>query len=191
MTFIKKLNYTADHTKMFDDLSYLLSIQNWPAEDFVKKTSGNQLGIKHRLGAEDIWTDGQGSLINRQTGEVLGKESDFTEYNPHLPEYTKLILENLASLENVKFGRIRYMRLMPKTGLSIHSDSEQRYHYVLETNPYALFGNYTGDYPSVANCYHIPADGHFYKVDTRQKHFVYNGGWEPRIHLVITEQNNV
>ncbi len=94
MSFITKLNYTADHKQMFNDLEYLLSIRTWPSEDFVKKTSGNQLGIKHRQLAEDIWTDGQGSLINRETGEVLGKESDFTEYNPHLPEYTKSILEN-------------------------------------------------------------------------------------------------
>ncbi len=187
MSFITKLNYTADHKQMFNDLEYLLSIRTWPSEDFVKKTSGNQLGIKHRQLAEDIWTDGQGSLINRETGEVLGKESDFTEYNPHLPEYTKSILENLSKVEGVKFGRIRYMRLMPKSGLSIHADSEQRYHFVLDTNPYALFGHYTGNDPQVASCYHIPADGHFYKVDTTQSHFVYNGGWEPRIHLVITE----
>jgi hypothetical protein len=38
-----------------------------------------------------------------------------------------------------------------------------------------------------AKCYHIPADGYFYKVDTTKDHFVYNGGWEPRIHLVICE----
>ncbi len=36
-----------------------------------------------------------------------------------------------------------------------------------------------------AKCYNIPADGSFYRVDTTKEHFVYNGGWEPRIHLVI------
>lgn len=190
MSFITKLNFTADKEKMSADLQYLLSVRPWP-EHVFKKTPGNQLGITHRPNADDVWTDGQGSLVDRLTGEVLAKESDFTEYNPHLPDYTKSILEKLATFENIKFGRIRYMRLMPKSGLSIHSDNEKRYHYVLETNPHALFGHYTGEEPTVANCYHIPADGHFYKVDTTQTHFVYNGGWEPRIHLVITEQNNV
>lgn len=187
MNFIKQLDFTANLNQMSDDLDYLLKIKPWPVEDFVKKSSGNQLGIKHRPGATDFWMDGDGSLINRQTGEVLGRELDFTEYNPNLPAYTRLMIEELSQRENVKFGRIRYMRLMPKSGLSIHADSEQRYHFVLKTNPHALFGHYTGDQPVVANCYHIPSDGHFYKVDTTVPHFVYNGGWEPRIHLVIAE----
>jgi hypothetical protein len=77
------------------------------------------------------------------------------------------------------------MRLMPKTGLSIHADVEQRYHFVLNTSPAALFGEYIGDADLAAKCYHLPEDGHFYHVDTTKPHFVYNGGWEPRIHLVI------
>jgi hypothetical protein len=77
------------------------------------------------------------------------------------------------------------MRLMPKTGLSVHADFECRYHYVLETNKYAYFGEAVNDNELSAKCYNIPADGSFYRVDTTKEHFVYNGGWEPRIHLVI------
>ena len=76
------------------------------------------------------------------------------------------------------------MLLEPKKGLSIHKDFDFRYHLVLNTNANALFGEtMQGDVKAV--CYHIPADGHVYKVDTTREHFVYNGGWEDRIHLVI------
>ena len=36
-----------------------------------------------------------------------------------------------------------------------------------------------------ANCYHLPMDGQWYKVDTTKTHWVYNGGDSPRIHLVV------
>ena len=185
MNFITKLEHTADHGKMIADLETILALRSWPSEDFVKKSSGNQIGITHRPGAKDQWLDADGSLVNRATGEVLALEKDFSEFNDLLPEYTRKILEDLKLKENATFGRIRYMRLMPKTGLSIHADVEQRYHYVIKTTPAALFGEYVGQEDLAAKCYHIPADGHFYHVDTTKPHFVYNGGWEPRIHLVI------
>jgi len=185
MNFITKLDYLADHARMLEDLETILKLRPWPSEDFVRRSSGNQLGITHRPGATDQWLDADGSLINRQTGEILGYEADFSEFNEQLPEYTRTVLEGLKTDQNTQFGRIRYMRLMPKTGLSIHADVEQRYHFVLKTSPTALFGEYIGDADLAAKCYHLPEDGHFYHVDTTKPHFVYNGGWEPRIHLVI------
>jgi uncharacterized RmlC-like cupin family protein len=77
------------------------------------------------------------------------------------------------------------MRLMPKTGLTVHADFETRYHYVIKTNPNAFFGEKIEENEVAAVCYHMPADGHFYHVDTTRPHFVYNGSFEPRIHLVI------
>jgi hypothetical protein len=74
------------------------------------------------------------------------------------------------------------MRLMPKTGLSVHADSSVRYHFVLKTNPHAYIAH---TFQAGALCFHIPADDTFYKVDTTKHHFVYNGGHEPRIHLVV------
>lgn len=188
MNFIKKLNITANIQQMKSDLDHFIAnAGGWPVEDFVNKSSGNQLGLNFRPNAKNIWTDASGSLYNKDTGEELGKETDFTQINPAVPDYTKKTLELLSEHVGAKFGRIRYMRLMPKTGLSIHADAEERYHFVLDTNPYALFGRYTGGSETVADCYHIPMDGYFYKVDTKQRHFVFNGGWEPRIHLVICE----
>jgi hypothetical protein len=185
MTFIRKLEFFADHSKMLADLETILKMFPWPADDLVKQSAGNQISITHRPGAVNQWLDGSGSLVNRSTGEILGYESDFSNFNDFLPEYTRQILESLKITQNSNFGRIRYMRLMPKTGLSIHTDVEQRFHYVLKTSPGALFGEYLGGEETAATCHHIPADGHFYHVDTTRPHFVYNGSWEPRIHLVI------
>ena len=157
--------------------------------DLVSQAPGNQIGITYRIGAKNIILDASGSLYDKEKKLFIAKESDFTEINPNMGQYTKNILATLAEQEHTKFGRIRYMRLLPKTGLSIHADLEMIYHFVLETNRYALFGDASPDLDMAAKCYHMPADGHFYKVDTTREHFVFNGGWEPRIHLVICEAN--
>ena len=186
MTFIKKLEITADTEIMLAELNELLKTTGWPEEAVINGRGypSNQLGVTYRPGAELPWLDATGSLYNKHLQKFIGEEKDFTEWNPIGP-YTLETLNRLSVLENIKFGRVRYMRMMPKTGLSIHTDAEERYHFVLETNKHALFGEYTGDEDVAAKCYHIPACGHFYKVDTTVPHFVYNGGWEPRIHLVI------
>lgn len=187
MNFIQKLEHTANLNQMKIDLNNLLAAVPWPKGDSDLKLPGNQLGITYRKDATNIILDASGSLYDKQQQKFIAKESDFTEINPQVGEYTKTTIKDLAKRENTTFGRIRYMRLMPKIGLSIHPDLEMRYHYVLETNKYALFGDATPDGELTAKCYHMPADGHFYKVDTTREHFVFNGGWEPRIHLVICE----
>lgn len=187
MNFIEKLEFTADLKQMQEDLNELLKKRPWPEEDIKKKLPGGQLGVTYRPGAKDIWLDASGSLYNKETNTFEGKESDFTEINPLIGSYTKEVLKELSKHTKKQFGRIRYMRALSKRGLSIHKDFEQRYHFVLQTNPGALFGETVNEDGLAAKCYHIPADGHFYKVDTTRDHFIYNGGWEERIHLVICE----
>ena len=184
MNFITKTDITADVEQLRADLNILLDKNNgWPKEDFDLKMPGNQLSATHRPG-EDVWTDGTGNLWDPVKEQFIATEADFSEYNPYLGEHTKSVLEEIAQKDGVKLGRIRYMLLEPKKGLSIHKDFDFRYHLVLNTNANALFGEtMQGDVKAV--CYHIPADGHVYKVDTTREHFVYNGGWEDRIHLVI------
>lgn len=187
MNFIKKLDFSVDIEKVQQELSATIEQIGWPEQQIIndKYYSPNQLGLTYRPNAEFPWIDATGSLYDEKLHKFIAKEEDFTEWNP-IGNYTKQIIEELGVRENKKFGRVRYMQLMPKTGLSIHADLETRYHLVIKTNPGALFGEYTGE-EVAARCYHVPADGHFYHVDTTRKHFVYNGGWEPRIHLVICE----
>lgn len=191
MNFISKTNTQVDLATVQKELDDLLKQNPWPEERFDIGAPGDQISVTHRPGAEDIWTDGEGSLYNPQTKTFIAKESDFSEYNPYLGKYTKKMIEQLASDEGTAFGRIRFMKAKSKRGLSIHRDLEPRYHLVIQTNPGALFGEYHGIDGVAATCYHLPANGYFYKVDTTREHFIYNGGWEDRIHLVLAEVKDV
>ena len=175
--FIKKIELTADGDLMRSGLDSVLTMTQWGTE--------NQIGLSYRPGANNLWKDCVGSLYDRETGLDIANEQEFTELNSNVPEYIQSKLEELATLENIKLGRIRIMRLMPKTGLSVHADTSVRYHYVLQTNPHAYIAHTFHAGNVSALCFHIPADNNFYKVDTTKHHFVYNGGQEPRIHLVV------
>jgi hypothetical protein len=176
--FIKKLDLTADSNLMQESLDTILTMTDWGVE--------NQLGLSHRVVPEkDIWKDCVGSLYDRETGIDIANENDFAQLNANVPSYLKFKLQELAICENIKIGRVRFMRLMPKTGLSVHADTSVRYHFVLKTNPHAYIAHAFNAGNVSALCFHIPADNNFYKVDTTKHHFVYNGGQEPRIHLVI------
>lgn len=186
--FIEKLNFTADLELMNKDLSEFVNNNPWPESTYMhnnKKYHANQLGLTYRQDSDCPIGDAGGSLIDPVTKQFVSKESDFSAWNT-VGTYTRNIIEQLSKHVGHEFGRIRYMRLMPKTGLSVHADFEPRYHYVFKTNQYAYFGESIKDNSELsAKCYHIPSDGTFYKVDTTREHFVFNGGWEPRIHLVI------
>lgn len=114
----------------------------------------------------------------------------FSFWHDKAPEYTRQIIEKLAEQEKIEpLLRVRYLCQGPGRGLTIHKDPRVRYHFVIETNPGALFFNVLDCGPTVEHnlCpYHLPVANHFVKVDTTQQHFVYNAGTEPRIHLVIS-----
>lgn len=187
MNFITKTDFQADHNLMLKDMhDFINNAGGWPEAQTIngKYYSANQIGLKSRSNAEHPLIDSVGSLYDKVNKVFTGQESDFSEWVDIAPSYTKTVIEELEKAHNIKFGRIRYMRLMTKTGLSVHFDTETRYHYVLDTNDNAFFGEKTQG-ELAAKCYHIPTDGYFYHVDTTRNHFVYNGGWEPRIHLVI------
>lgn len=144
----------------------------------------NQLSLKCRSDVENQYLDGIGSLYNQKTKQFEAEEKDFFNYVDNIGDYTKSVIKSIEKRENIKIGRARYMRMPSKRGLSIHYDLEQRYHIAIKTQPTVLFGEYTGDEIS-AKCYNIPSDGSVYKVDTTRNHFVFNGSWEDRIHLVL------
>jgi len=186
---INKTNFSVNHSKMLDDLNFILKNHaQWPEYDPQNPRKPiNQISLRHRIDTRfNLWEDGNGSLVDKETGKTLAFENDFCCWNKDLPEYTKQVLEDLMQKENVNFGRVRYMRLMPKTGLTVHTDKEQRYHLVMTTNRFSMFGHVYEGSEELGKVYHMPADSHFYKVDTTLGHFVYNGGWEERIHLVCS-----
>lgn len=178
--FIEKLDTTSDVELMNQSLSEILTITDWGTK--------HQIGLNYREGATDTWHDATGSLYIKETGNFITSEYSFTEWNK-LPDYLTSQLKSLAEQHKLRIGRVRFMRLLPRIGLSVHSDREFRYHFVVKTNRHAYIAqdhshtNSNGQLKAI--CHHIPADSHWYKVDTRMSHWVYNGGDEERIHLVV------
>lgn len=179
---IEKLDIVSDASKIYKDLSEILKITEWPKK--------NQIGLKHRNGASNIWTDAEGSLINRN----IGFETDFVNWSIDSNYYVRQEIEKLCDMLQIETGRIRFMKLLPKVGLTLHRDTEARYHIVLKTNPSAHFGftnepihHEQSSLPAVGSVFHMPKDNHWYRVDTTKLHWVFNGGNEERIHLVVCE----
>ena len=187
--FIEKLPFTVNLPALQLDLDNTIAKIGWPEKKFEHNTRAyhaNQIGLTYRKGADYPWFDASGSLYDKEQKHFTGKEADFTEWND-VGEATKTAISKLEETYNIKFGRCRYMCLLPKTGLSVHPDFEPRYHLVFKTSPHSYFLDCRPDGELAAKAYHIPADGHFYKVDTTVPHTVFNGGWEPRIHLVLAQ----
>lgn len=177
--FIRATGLTASLDEMRADSREIIRMIGWGDR--------NQIGLTHRPGAKEPWIDAVGSLYDRERKVFTGSESDFTIRNP-LPPTMESSLNDLAAREGIKFGRIRIMRLLPKTGLSVHKDNETRYHYVLSTNNKSYICKTDTDSTGLeprATCYHLPMDGTWYHIDTREVHWVYNGGDTERIHLVV------
>lgn len=173
-------------TSIFDDLIIMKQSVNTIIEE-ATWSNANQIGLNYRKNAHNKWLDATGSFYRKDSPSYGAKESDYTEFNI-IPPYLKKSLLELQTKEKINLGRIRLMRLLPARGLSVHADLEIRYHFVIETNTKSFFCVNTNndEYLGIkANCYHLPMDGQWYKVDTTKTHWVYNGGDSPRIHLVV------
>jgi len=132
-------------------------------------------------------------VIDEKTEKELkeyyeAKIKTFLFWHDKIPEYTRQIIEKLAEQEKIEpLLRIRYLCQGPGKGLTIHKDPRVRYHFVIETNPQSLFF-FAGEgvFHENLQTYHLPCSNNFVKVNTTNKHFVYNAGHTPRIHLVIS-----
>lgn len=181
--FIKKTNHKSNINTIKENLSTILKFASWEPM--------NQIGLNHRPGAVNPWLDAAGSLYDRKKELQLASETEFTIWNSNCPDYVKNEILILSQKENFTLGRARFMRLKPKTGLSVHKDSEYRYHLVIDTNPFSYICHQhmqktvLSEIPIQNLCYRIPCDGSWYYVDTTQTHYVYNGGDTDRIHLVV------
>jgi len=91
--------------------------------------------------------------------------------------YFKNVYDTLS--KHYRLGRVRILKLSPRTSLSYHRDPEARLHIPIITNPGALM--IVGK-----ESHHMKADGSAYYVDTTQYHTALNGGNEHRIHIVAT-----
>jgi hypothetical protein len=155
-------------TKYILDINSVLNlIKNVP----IKWNS--QLSVKSRSGNDLL--DGIGS-INEYKG---ASEKDFDKINSFFKNSD--VERLLSSLEDdgYKHGRVRIMRMSPKTVYSYHMDCEPRLHFALQTNENSML--IIDD-----KVYRIPADGKGYWADTTKLHTAVNASLDAfRIHLVI------
>jgi hypothetical protein len=176
--FIQKLDLNVDIAKVLGDLKAIRTLTEWEPH--------NQISLVHRPtinDPEERWKDGTGSLF--QKGQRLAREEDFNVVNQLVPTYTQQILQMLADHENIEIGRARFMNMPGHRGLGVHQDESVRYHLVIKTHIFAYIAQCRPGQEEAATCYHLPADGHFYKVNTKVPHFVFNGDMKQRIHLVV------
>jgi len=83
-------------------------------------------------------------------------------------------------------GKFRIVMKPPMSCYNVHKDSTKKYHFVINTNPSSFFV-----FPERDEVIHIPCDGNVYLVDTLEPHTFINCGDSQRIHLVLSEFNDV
>lgn len=142
----------------------------------------NQLSITGRDGTNV--TDGIGSLWDYQLGKFTAETGDFTVINDDFKDDVCLMrvigaVKEDAAKHGKLIGRIRFMRLKPKTCLTLHKDPDEfRYHMPLETSYNCFF--------VVGTCvFRMPKVGQVYLLDTREEHTAINASNNDRIHLVF------
>ncbi len=124
-----------------------------------------------------FWTKPNASGIEEQREEHVD-ESIYTKFLEEAKDtYYYEVYKTLC--EHYKIGRVRILKLKPRTSLSWHRDPEPRLHIPIITTP--------GSLVVVENfATNMPANGYAYFMNTVKYHNVMNGGEEDRIHLVAT-----
>lgn len=153
-------------------------------QKFLSETpflESNQINFTSRdEHVQDPYLD-TGSIYSREENKSLSKESEFKFFIKKFEGsyFHKLYLE-VAAKSVLPIGRMRLLKLKPKTCYSVHRDNSIRYHFALHTNPecYMVFKN--------QGLVHIPADGNCYATNTLLEHSAMNGSLEERVHLVFS-----
>jgi hypothetical protein len=85
------------------------------------------------------------------------------------------VLESLGTI-----GEARLLKLGSAESYTAHSDPDDRLHLAIITNPYCYLQDLTSQ-----TMYHVPVDGHIWRMDTGQIHVATNFGGRDRVHLNI------
>ena len=164
---IEKLDFNVDINRLRSDTKKVLT--EYPVND------QNQICFQNtKPNLTDVY-EGTGDARLPYCPTYNKPEKDFIYFNN---EFKDTIFYDIS----LKFsGRMRLHVLSSKTCYWMHLDPNIiRYHFAIFTNDncFILYKN--------KNHYHIPADGHCYKMDARIDHTALNAGKENRIHLVIS-----
>jgi len=153
--------------------SYKLNIESvLQLLDTVPDNWNNQLCVTSRSGNNLF--DGVGSITNYHNST----ERDFNKLNSFFKNTDIERLLTSITQSGYSYGRVRIMKLGPKSVYSYHMDCETRLHFALISNSDNMF--------IIDNdVFRIPVDGFGYHMDTTRYHTAINCGSSNRIHLVI------
>lgn len=144
----------------------------------------NQVCLTHRENSLDPYYEATGALYDFDQKVFYFKEGDMRIFHEAWrSSYLYDVYIQLREIIPYPIFRLRFMKLMPISCLSLHHDPTMRLHIPIETNENCLF-IFKNQIPV-----HLPADGSAYIVDTRQIHTVLNGDRKAsRLHFVAAVQ---
>ena len=113
---------------------------------------------------------------------IVLNESDgglFTGKYTTIPKFQNTALGTILE-ELGEIGEARLLLLESGDSYTAHTDPDDRFHLVIETNPYSYIMDIEQE-----RMIHLPANGIVWHMDTSKKHLAGNYGGTPRIHLNI------
>lgn len=180
-------NFTKVFLKKIENLQ--ASLDELLSKKVLTWEYSNQICLTSPKGYEDDCYLGSGSLyydwrnvVSSNLDNIPIRKNKFEEFS-----FTELcnifynsVFEDLYNAINEKFycGRIRFIRMMPKTCMTWHYDDTFRLHYPLKTQEGCLM---------IINdeVMHIPKE-EWWLTNTKIKHTALNSSKQDRIHLVAS-----
>jgi len=177
MHAVEPLNMFFNPVDINNDVERLIFADD--AFDLKKFSWHNQASLRQ----SDDWFAGTGSLYDYNAQQFVGSTASYTQTSEKLAgSYLEMMIkfvEGHAAEEGVKIGRVRLMRLLPKTCYTLHTDLEEfRYHIPVQTNNSNFF-------VIDNNVYRMPTAGQLYRFKTNAAHTAVNASTEPRTHIVF------
>jgi hypothetical protein len=165
MILIKKTQYCFSKNSLIESLNKILSIC-----DFDKNNQIPLSSIENQ------------KIDDSCTGNFLKKSTYYppSSFQFLLPIVKNTYFETVIHTVGWNCGRIRLMKLPPKSCYSIHVDDvDFRYHIPIVTNDqcFIIYKNHTP--------IQMSETGFLYKMNVREPHSAMNGGNESRIHLLF------
>ena len=186
------------HFKRINNLPILnleKELTHWIQSKTIYWPDNNQICINTLSNKQDDWLAGTGSLhydwTNKQTltkddgthelkVPLLANTRKESDFDTMCSVFKNTLFETVydAITQNYKVGRIRLMKMKPKTCLSWHMDLCARVHYPIKTQDGCMM------IIDQQVC-HMPANTWWY-TDTHKHHTAINASRSDRIHLVCS-----
>ena len=180
--FYKVPNLNFNISRLRDDLNKILENKKFNSPDVthfgaipINQIPNDENSIKGNCIRGKYWT------IADSSGKEVSRDIDIDEskYTQLIPEFEKTYFKEVYEILSKKFklGRVRLLLKEPRSTLSWHKDPECRLHIPIITNK--------GCSMVIENvAKHLPADGKVWITNNTKYHNFFNGGEQPRVHLV-------